>query len=275
MKTESSSVDKRRDTLRHREKAIRKKCGSRPIRNPASKTCTVVQKLFDTCKDIFKGPDTVPPPQDVHKLQRILDKVKPEDFGLSKNLAFFKSDNVIKGTPSITYTTVYKSEKFSMCIFFLPPTGVIPFHNHPGMTVFSKLLLGSMHIKAYDWVDPAESLDSVPPSSQSRLASLEVDRVFTAPCNTSILYPSAGGNIHTFRAVTPCAVLDVLGPPYSIEEDRDCTYYRELPYNSSSDKDGDVEEGKCSYGWLEEIEIPEDLKMEGVEYLGPQIDDGC
>lgn len=25
------------------------------------------------------------------------------------------------------------------------------------------------------------------------------------------------------------------------------------------------------YGWLEEIELPENSKMDGIEYLGPQI----
>ncbi|XP_044396104.1 plant cysteine oxidase 3 [Triticum aestivum] len=65
-----------------------------------------------------------------------------------------------------------------------------------------------------------------------RFAELVVDDVFTAPCNTSVLYPTAGGNMHRFTAIAPCAILDILGPPYSIEEDRDCTYYTDVPYSS-------------------------------------------
>ncbi|XP_073116731.1 plant cysteine oxidase 2 isoform X1 [Elaeis guineensis] len=199
------------------------------------------------------------------------DKMRPEDVGLSSDLLFFKSRNAVNRAPRITYSTVYKCNNFSMCIFFLPPTAVIPLHNHPGMTVFSKLLVGSMHIKSYDWVDPVIISTDSKPSSQLRLAKLVVDSEFTAPCNTCILYPTSGGNMHTFRAMTPCAVLDVLGPPYSKEDDRDCTYYHDHPYSSFSDYDS-AQQGKYDHlRWLEEIDIPKNLKMDGVEYLGPQI----
>ena len=69
-----------------------------------------------------------------------------------------------------------------------------------------------------------------------RLARLKADSVFTAPCNTSVLYPTSGGNIHAFTAITPCAVLDVLGPPYSKKDGRDCSYYKDSPFTAFSSK---------------------------------------
>lgn len=66
-----------------------------------------------------------------------------------------------------------------------------------------------------------------------RLAKVKTDGTFTAPCRTSVLFPQDGGNLHCFTAITSCAVLDVLGPPYSNpEEGRDCTYYNDSPYAS-------------------------------------------
>ncbi|XP_062006122.1 plant cysteine oxidase 2-like [Rosa rugosa] len=243
----------------------RKYCSkNRKVKHSSSDSA--LQRLFVSCRDVFKGLGTLPSPHHVQELCSVLDKFRPEDVGLSSDLQFFKPETEVKGTPRVAYTTIYKCNNFSLCCFFIPATGVIPLHNHPGMTVFSKLLLGKMHIKSYDVVDPIKNSDA----SQVRLAKLKADSVFTAPCKTSVLYPTTGGNIHAFTAITPCAVLDVIGPPYSKEDGRDCSYYKDHPYASYSD--AKVTEGEGDhYGWLEEIEMPDNSEMDGIEYLGPQI----
>ncbi|KAF5735527.1 2-aminoethanethiol dioxygenase-like [Tripterygium wilfordii] len=238
---------------------------------------TPVQRLFETCKGVFSsgGPGIVPSPESIDKLRVILDDFKPGDVGLTPNMPYF-SPTIGRRTPAITYLHLYECDQFSIGIFCLPPSGVLPLHNHPGMTVFSKLLFGTLHIKSYDWVADAPCVPAMTNSEGKqpdfRLAKLKVDSDFTAPCNTSILYPSDGGNLHCFTAVTQCAVLDVLGPPYSDPDGRHCMYYYDFPYTKFSVNGLSVpEEEEEGYAWLQEREKPEDLAVVGALYRGPPI----
>lgn len=252
----------------------KKRCNRRIRRHRALPFRMALQDLFLACQDVFKGPGTVPTPEDVQRLCHILDNMRPEDVGLSQDLQFFKPKSKTKGTPRVTSTTIYQCDNFELCMFFLPSAGVIPLHDHPGMTVFSKLLLGSMHIKSYDWVEPQQVSNGSTVSSKLRLGQVKADGVFTAPCNSSVLYPTTGGNIHAFTAITPCAILDVIGPPYSQEDGRDCLYYKDTPYTTNAALNGDTiqpkEDGE-RYGWLEEIDMPANAQMDQIEYLGPQV----
>ncbi|XP_009415343.2 plant cysteine oxidase 2-like isoform X1 [Musa acuminata AAA Group] len=238
---------------------------------------SAVQRVFEACKEVFAdgAPGIVPSPDEVERLRSVLDAVMPADVGLSPNLSFFR-DVGTGGPPPVTYLHLYECPKFSIGIFCLPQGAVIPLHDHPAMTVFSKLLMGSMHIKSYDWVnDPLGSDQRIKSSTGASLAKLHTDAISVAPCETSVLYPAAAGNLHCFTAVTSCAVLDVLGPPYDDEEGRACTYYRGNAY-SNLPGDGLTRFGEREeyYAWLEERgSEPDELVVRGAEYKGSRIVD--
>ncbi|XP_074576035.1 plant cysteine oxidase 2-like [Curcuma longa] len=245
---------------------------ARKSKRRQKKAARAVQRLFETCKQVFAEGGVIPSPENVDRLRSLLDTLKPDDVGLSPNSPYFQNCG-IDGPPPVTYLHLYDCLNFSIGIFCLPQAAAIPLHNHPSMTVFSKILLGSMHIKSYDWVnDPQSSNVKIKSSSGACLAKVNTDAVFTAPRRTSVLYPTTGGNLHCFTAVTSCAVLDVLGPPYNDDEGRICTYYKEYAFLSfpgdATLASGDNEE----HAWLEERgSEPDDLVVRSAEYRGPRI----
>ncbi|VFQ87456.1 unnamed protein product [Cuscuta campestris] len=251
----------------------------------STQSCSI-QALYDLCKKTFPHSSTLQPsPQAIHKLSSLLDTVNLDDVGLKDEsqederghglFGINMSNRVDRWAQPLTYIDIHAGESFTICIFCFPTSAVIPLHDHPEMTVLSKVLYGSLHVKAYDWVEPAcIRKTSIAGHDEVRLAKLAVDRVVTAPSAPSVLYPNTGGNLHCFTAVTPCAVLDILAPPYNEASGRRCTYYHDYPYSSfagAGDKDHIVDEKEDDYAWLTATDTPDYLHMRSGRYMGPAI----
>ena len=95
-----------------------------------------------------------------------------------------------------------------------------PLCRHAVLRRRCRVLYGQVHVASCDWLDPGAE------GRFPREAVKVLDDVFCGADDPIILFPSSGGNIHQFTALTDCAVLDLMTPPYSTEEGRDCTYYR-------------------------------------------------
>ena len=164
---------------------------------------------------------------------------------------------------AIDCVTLHDSHRFSMSVFRFNEEGTtIPLHNHPHMTVMSRLLYGTLRVRAFDWADDDKGVPGTSPNTP-RLARLVRDESVSAPAEAFALYPRHGGNIHVFTATEPAAVLDILAPPYAIGSGRDCHYFEEVQLGPSGAR------APPGHAWLVEVDCPDDFEVERGEYDGP------
>lgn len=72
-----------------------------------------------------------------------------------------------------------------------------------------RVLYGQLQVKAYDWIEDQALLDY----GELQSAKLSVQAALTKDDRPLVLFPRVG-NIHSLHALSNCAVLDVLAPPY-------------------------------------------------------------
>ncbi|EQC41407.1 hypothetical protein, variant [Saprolegnia diclina VS20] len=122
----------------------------------------------------------------------------------------------------VFYYKLWEAESISMGIFFMPPGSKIPLHDHPFMSVVTRVLYGSFHLKAYNLLEHDQVDDQGAPLL---LAKQTRNKHVTAPC-TMDLNPWQH-NLHELVAegAIGCAVFDVTIPPYD-DLDRHGNHYK-------------------------------------------------
>ena len=195
-----------------------------------------------------------------------MDELTSADVGLQAGGA-----DSAPGGP-VCYHHVFSDSSLSIGIFVIPPGGCIPLHDHPGMTVLSKLLFGSLRVTSYDM--PANGGPSERPSvfdtlrgfggsggDRRLLCAPPTVRVVSAPCATLRL-DAVEGNIHAFEALEHTAIFDVLTPPYDSAAGRACHYYEEVEVEEQGG--GEVVE-------LLEVPWPDSLDVVNRPYAGERV----
>jgi len=147
------------------------------------------------------------------ELTKLMNEIKVEDVGLTE-----RATSTLK---NVNYLHVHEEEAFTMGIFILPPRTTIPLHDHPGMTVLSRVLFGDLHVFSCDWVgNAAES------KKKGGIARVRAEKQIKGP-SVCTLEPERE-NLHSFMGGSEkgCAILDIITPPYDEDMGRSCTYYK-------------------------------------------------
>lgn len=115
-------------------------------------------------------------------------------------------------------------------VLYLPAGGVMPLHDHERTTVFTKLLVGSARIQAYDWAQPR--VPAADPGSVVLAEKVRDDRLKARSARPWVLFPNSSGNLNRFVAEQdgPCAFLKVFTPLDSLAQHQRCSFFQSLPY---------------------------------------------
>jgi predicted metal-dependent enzyme (double-stranded beta helix superfamily) len=162
---------------------------------------------------------------------------------LREKLAVLRADDVagerlgMLSKGAVGYVSLEDNPLFTIGVFFLAPGSTIPLHDHPEMCVLSHVMKGMVHVTSFDF----------DLSSANDVAFLVDDGMYLAPV-TRTLYPSSGGNLHSFTTKTGCIIVDVMSPPYDELDGRECTYFQAARIHNQIYK-------------VERIHTPEDFEV--------------
>ena len=140
-----------------------------------------------------------------------------------------------------TYLGIVENEEYAIAAFLLKQGAKIPLHDHPNMTVLSRVVCGSLQVTSFD----------VGADGKARRSS----SIMTSADGPAALFPCVN-NVHEFRAGAGGAVvLDVIVPPYDEDAGRACHYFE-----AAAIGDGVFR--------LREIPEPADFECLGAVYTG-------
>lgn len=211
-----------------------------------------VQGMYDALASIRDVPRSVAEPDmcpHVQECLSLMNAVTLEELGLRHEQMERLRDSVCM--------SIVQTPSFNMAVFLLPRGASLPLHDHPHMTVLSKVMHGELSMRSFSLCKQQQqnNLVAVDVVSPLELKRNEDDAFFLTP---------ERGNIHEFVAASGAvAVLDVLMPPYN-EPERPCNYYQYASQVSEEQPAANEKVVSNSRLWLKKM--PPSFEPRGLPY---------
>eukprot|EP00158_Paraphelidium_tribonemae_P006180 Partr_v1_DN27714_c0_g1_i2_m67547 len=124
------------------------------------------------------------------------------------------------------YYPIYEHANFTCGIFALRAGASLPLHDHPQMTVFTRVLDGRISCRSLDFI----LNDDLPLPNGHVRARVCPELFLTERSEISIVNPDHR-NIHRIQALEDSLFIDIIGPPYS--DLLPCSYFEEMVPDAS------------------------------------------
>ncbi|CAK9832730.1 2-aminoethanethiol dioxygenase [Anthophora retusa] len=198
------------------------------------------------------------------KLRYLMNKITAEDVNLNKQILDFIQ---VQHAP-MWVIDIFENKDFAISIFILKHGFTMPIHDHPGMYGFLKVISGIVQVNNYTLKaneDHTIRLNKEVMALRHKPISLHSN---SAACTLT----PRDKNLHEITCIEgPAAFLDILSPPYDVDDcgkgPRPCTFFKTVSSSKlCTDSPDIVEEVK-----LVVIEGPPDFCSGSLKYTGPPL----
>ena len=160
------------------------------------------------------------------ELAALMDTFAMHDIGCCEKDPRMKIDPVsskLHVKSPLKAISIYNDLDLEIKAIFIPPNSRIPMHDHPGMTVFQKVLVGNMRYQDGD-LDDDETM--IVGHHEMRKIHAKSDQLVDCHTPTLVVLPD-DGNLHEIQEYggMGCCFLDIMSPPYDITEGRNLSFF--------------------------------------------------
>ncbi|XP_015585473.1 2-aminoethanethiol dioxygenase [Cephus cinctus] len=198
------------------------------------------------------------------KLRALINNISAEDVKLEKQVLDF----VQMQSAPMCVIDIFENQDITIAVFILKHGVTMPMHDHPGMHGLLKVIAGVIKIDSYS-MQYADGDHIIKPNEE--ITAVKHPGIIVKDNDDACVLTPSERNLHEISCVEgPAAFLDILSPPYNVDEygkgSRLCTFFRIISSQRATNSDEKTENVQ-----LMVIDSPPDFYSRSLKYLGPPL----